>query len=134
MFFKQFVLIKNLNTKLNCLYYDFKWKNSPKEAGYNVHTFTFNPTDISHADSAVSLKECGASLNVILGDTNPFIINEPEEDQYDENDDPIPIEAYENENDNSKKDKYVIHVRTLVLRKLEVFWCDKSGRLKYMFV
>ncbi|GAJ00709.1 unnamed protein product, partial [marine sediment metagenome] len=37
------------------------------------------------------------------------------------------------END-SKKDKYFVHVRTMVTRKMEIFWDDKTGKLKYNII
>lgn len=113
--------------------YEFNWPNTPCEAGYNVYTNTFNPMEIQAVDNAVILKECGASLNVLLGDSNPFITAEDEEDYYDEKGDIIPKEAIDDLHDNSKKDKFIVHVRTLVMRKLEVFWNDKSESLKYVY-
>jgi hypothetical protein len=113
--------------------YDFDWPNTPREAGYNVYTYTFNPIEIQSADTAVVLKECGATLNVLLGDTNPFLNQDEEEEHYDENDELIPIEALEDNLDESKKDKYILHVRTIVMRKLEVYWSDSSSSLKYIF-
>lgn len=112
--------------------YDFSWPNTPKEEGYNTHTYTFNPINIQPADTAVILKKCGASLNITLGDTNPFLKSEPDEDHTDENGELIPIEALENEHEKYNRDKYIIHVRTLVARKMEVFWDDKIGSLKYI--
>ena len=112
--------------------YDFNWPNTPREAGYNVHTYTFNPIELQAADTAVILKECGASLSVLLSDTNPFLNQEDEEEYYDENGEVIPIEAIDNV-DESKKDKYIVHVRTVVMRKMEVYWNDKSESLKYIF-
>ena len=113
--------------------YDFNWPNIPREAGYNVHTYTFNPMEIQAADTAVILKECGATLNVWLGDTNPFIDQEEEDEHYDANNEIIPVEALDDTLDESKKDKYIVHVRALVVRKMEVYWSDKAGALKYVF-
>ena len=113
--------------------YDFNWPNTPREAGYNVHTFSFNPMEIQAIDTAVVLKECGATLTVLLGDTNPFIGEDEEEEYYDENGEAVPIEAMDDNQDDSKKDKYIVHVRTIVMRKLEVYWNDKSESLKYIF-
>lgn len=113
--------------------YDFNWANTPRESGYNVFTYTFNPSDLQNSDTAVVLKECGATLNVLLGDTNPFINQDEEDEHYDENNEPIPIEALENNLDQTKKDKYILHVRTVVIRKLEVYWSDKTASLKYNF-
>ena len=111
--------------------YDFNWPNTPREAGYNVHTYTFNPIELQSIDTAVILKECGATLTVLLGDTNPYIIPENEEEYYDEDGEVIPIEILET--DDTKKDKYNLHIRTVVMRKLEVYWNDKSESLKYVF-
>ena len=113
--------------------YENDWPNFPREAGYNVYTYTFNPTEIQSADNAVILKECGASLTVLLGDTNPFIRKDEEEEYHDENGEAIPVEALEDHVDDSKKDKYILHVRTVVTRKLEVFWDHKVGALRYIF-
>lgn len=113
--------------------YDHDFVNFPREAGYNVYTYTFNPNEIQHADTAVSLKDCAASLTVLLGDTNPFLNKDEEEEYHDENGEAIPVEALEDHIDESKKDKYVLHVRTIVARKLEVFWNDKVGALRYIF-
>ena len=113
--------------------YDFSWENTPCEAGYNVHTYTFNPNDIQNADTAVNLKECGATLTVLLGDTNPFINKDEEKEYYNDDGEVIPIEALEDHQDESKKDKFIVHVRTIVTRKLEIFWNDKTSSLKYIF-
>ena len=113
--------------------FDWDWPNTPCEAGYNVHTYTFNPNDIQNADTAVNLKECGATLTILLGDTNPFINKDEEKEYYNEDGEVIPIEALENEQDDGRKDKYNLHVRTIVTRKLEVYWNDKSSSLKYIF-
>ena len=112
--------------------YDFNWPNTPREAGYNVHTYTFNPVELQSADTAIILKECGASLSVLLGDTNPFLQEEDEDEFYDENGEAIPIEAIDNV-DEAKKDRYIVHVRSVVMRKMEVYWNDKSESLKYVF-
>lgn len=112
--------------------YDFNWPNFPREAGYNVFTYTFNPMDIQNADSAVILKECGATLNILLGDTNPFVNQEEEEEHYDEDGSLIPVEALTEDSEN-KKDRYIVHVRTVIVKKLEVSWNDKSDSLKYIF-
>ena len=114
---------------------DFEWPNYPKEEGYNVFTYTFDPVNISHSDNAVVLKECNAQLVVSLGDTNPFLQIEQEDEETDENGEAIPIEALENDDYESyKKDRYNIHVRTIVTRKLEVYWDDKAKTVKYVFV
>ena len=113
--------------------FDYDWPNSPCEAGYNVHTYTFNPNDIQNADTAVNLKECGATLTVLLGDTNPFINKDEEKEYYNDDGEVIPIEALEDHQDESKKDKFIVHVRTVVTRKLEVYWNDKNSSLKYIF-
>lgn len=115
--------------------YDFDWGNTPREPGYNVFTYTFEPTSIQFADTAVILKECGASLIITLGDTNPFLNGDIEKEHTDENGEVIPVEALEdNDTESSRKDKYIIHVRTLVSRKLEVYWSDKDNALKYNFI
>lgn len=110
--------------------YDFNFPNTPNETGYNVHTYTFNPMEIQSADTSVVLKECGATLTVLLEDTNPFL-TEDDEDDYDENGEIILKELIEND---SKKDKYFVHVRTMVTRKMEIFWDDKTGKLKYNII
>ncbi len=113
--------------------FDFSWNNVPREAGYNVHTFSFNPMEIQSADTAVNLKECGATLNVLLADTNPFLKHDDEEEHHNEDGELIPIEALEDHIDDSKKDRYIVHVRTVVIRKMEVYWSDKVSALKYVF-
>ncbi|GAG94035.1 unnamed protein product, partial [marine sediment metagenome] len=114
-------------------YFDFNWPKAPKEAGYNVHSYVYNPSDIQNADNAVILKECGASLIVTLNDTDPFIIPEEEKEYYDEDGEPIPVESIKKDKDNSDKDKYIVYIITVNIRKLEVYWDDKTGSLKYIF-
>ena len=113
--------------------FEFNWPNVPREAGYNVYTFTFNPMEIQSADTAVDLKGCGATLNVLLGDTNPFLKHDEEEEHYNEDGELIPVEALDDHIDDSKKDRYIVHVRTVVIRKMEVYWSDKVSALKYVF-
>lgn len=115
-------------------FFDWNWPKAPKESGYNVHTYVYNPSEIQNADNAVILKECGASLHVTLNDTDPFMIPEEEQEYYDEDGDPIPIESLKKDANNYKKDKYVIHVINVISRKLEVYWDDKSESLKYVFI
>ena len=114
---------------------DFEWPNFPKEEGYNVYSYGFDPVNIDHSDTAVILKDCNAQLVVTLGDTNPFSKIEQEDEETDDNGEIIPIEALENDDyENFKKERYVIHVRTVVTRKLEVYWDDKSKIVKYNFL
>jgi hypothetical protein len=113
--------------------FDFPWENTPCEDGYNVHTYTFNPNDIQNADTAVNLKECGASLTVLLNDTNPFLNKDEEKEYYNEDGEVIPVEALEDHIDESKKDKFILHVCTVVTRKMEIFWNEKTSSLKYIF-
>jgi len=110
--------------------YDFNWPNTPNESGYNVHTNTFNPVEIQSADTSVVLKECGATLSILLEDTNPFL-TEDDEDSYDENGEIILKELREDE---TKKDKYNIHARIMVIRKMEIYWDDKTRRLEYNII
>lgn len=115
-------------------YYDFDWGGTPKEAGYNIFTYSFNPTDLQHADNAVILGNCGATLIVTLGDTDPFVSVKEKEEYTDEKGELIPAEALDLNTDESNKDKYIIHVRTVILRKLEVYWDSRQDAIKYEFI
>jgi hypothetical protein len=112
-------------------FYDFEWPNFPKEPGYNCFTYSFQPDNIQYADNAVVLEKCGATLNVTLGDTDPFASGELEEEITDESGKPILKEEIEDNEDESKKDKYIVHVRTSIIRKLEVSWDSHSKSVKY---
>ena len=115
-------------------FYDYNWPNFPREPGYNVFTYTFEPNTLEYADNAVVLGKCGATLNVTLGDTDPFLTDETVEQYMDENGNPILKEELEDDQDDSKKDKYIVHVRTVVIRKLEVFWDPHLKSVKYKFL
>lgn len=106
----------------------------PFEPGFNVKTFSFTPGFYQKADNAIILKNCGATLNITLGDTNPFLSTEEIKEYVDEtNGELIPIEAVESEQNEEKKDKYIVHVRTVYMRKLEIYWDNKEIKLKYEF-
>ena len=124
--------VSHVHFDLSEPYYFFP--GEPSEDGYNAFTFQLHPNLIQTADNAVILKKCGASLEVTLGDTNPF--SQPEEDKeyQDDNGDFVPVEALEDDDDKMKRDKYTVHVRTVVMKKMEVFWSDKDNALKYIFV
>ena len=109
--------------------YDLNWPTTPTEQGYNVFTYTFNPSDMQNSDVAVMLKQCGAVLRVKLGNTDPFLQNK---DELDDSDD-IPIEARPGYSENMEKEKYRLFVRVVVLRKMEVTWSEKKGALEYFF-
>ena len=105
----------------------------PCDAGYNGYSFMHKPQNIQTADNAVILNKCGAILEVILGDTNPFSKPEEEKEYYDEDGNAIPSELLEDDVDIiSKKDKYTVHVRVVVMRKMEVSWDEKKNCLKYI--
>ncbi len=108
--------------------YDLKWPTTPTEQGYNVFTYTFNPSEILMSDNAVLLKQCGAILKVQLGNTDPYLQNS---DNLDDSDD-VPIEAKPGYAENIEKEKYRLHVRVVVLRKMEVYWSEKKGGLEYI--
>ena len=80
------------------------------------------------------LEPLDASLHIKLGDTDPFLsIDEPEE-EYDEDGNIIPVEALEKDKQYHDKDKYIVHVRALVYKKLEINWNEKEKRLKYLIM
>ena len=110
--------------------FDFNWPSSPHEGGYNAWTLTNNPPELIGTDTAALLKECGAVLVVQLGDTNPFLNRDEEGEFYDETGMLIPKEALE-DNDLSKRDKYNIHVRIVVIKKLETVWSEKNQSMIY---
>ena len=110
--------------------YDY-FPGEPNEPGYNCYTFTYNPSLISMADNATILKKNGASLEVTLGNTNPFIEPEEEQEHEDEEGNLIPVEALEDGEDNIHRDKYHVHVRTVVERKMTVYWNENKNCLKY---
>lgn len=107
----------------------------PCDAGYNGFTYQFKPDQIQTADNGVILKKCGAVLEVKLGDTSPFSKPEEEKEYEDENGNAIPTELLEEDDDViAKKDKYMVHVRVVVIRKMEVSWDDKKNCLRYITV
>jgi len=115
---------------------DLKWPTTPTEEGYNAHTYNFVPKNINTCDTAVVLKECGASLVVRIGNSDPFLHEncDDEEDadvSGDNSIESIPIEAVE-ESRSDVKDKFMLHVRMIVIRKMEVYWSDKSNSLEYI--
>ena len=114
--------------------YDFDFPSAPREPGYNLYVFSFEPRRINPSDNLVILKNCKAELNVTLGDTNPFLIKNDEDEYYDDNNQAIPIEALEDdEHAKSQREKYIVHVRVVFTRRLEVFWDNKANKLKYVF-
>lgn len=114
--------------------YDFDFPNAPREHGYNLYVFAFEPRRINPSDNLVVLKSCKAELNVTLGDTNPFLIKNDEEEYYDDNNQAIPIEALEDdEHSLSQKEKYIVQVRVVFTRRLEVYWDEKVNKLRYVF-
>ena len=115
-------------------FYDFDWPNFPREPGYNAFTYSFHPNNLQSADNAVILGKCGATLKITLGDTNPFSNSGKDDQLTDENGNLILKEELEDLQDETKKDKYIIHVRTMVIRKLEVYWDANAKRVKYNFV
>ncbi len=109
-------------------------KSAPDQAGYNVHVFGYDLTTLN-ADTAMVLEPLNASLHIKLDDTNPFLTIEEPKEEYDEDGEVIPIEALENDNsDETDKDKYIIHVRALVYKKLEMSWNKKDERIKYLML
>lgn len=112
--------------------WDF-FPSAPSEPGYNAMSYSYDPKSLN-ADTAIVLESLNASLHVKLGNTDPFkSIETPEEGEYDEDGEIIPIEALPNSNVSvSNKDKYIIHVRALVYKKLEINWNGKDERLEYL--
>jgi hypothetical protein len=108
-------------------------KSAPAEPGYNMYSFGYDLTTLN-SDTAIVLEPLNASLHVKLGDTNPFLTMEEEEDAYDEDGNLIPKELLKDRYDIGnalEDDKYIIHVRALVYKKLEMSWIEKDKRLKY---
>jgi hypothetical protein len=111
-----------------------RFPKSPYEAGYNSYTYTYSPIDIQKVDIGVIPKATGTSINVVLEDTNPYLLAEEDQEYYDDDGEPIPKEALEDTNDQSKKDKYIVHIRAVFSRKMEIYWDEKDTRLKYVYV
>ena len=109
-------------------------ESAPSEPGYNVHSFGYELTSLN-ADTAMVLEPLNASLHVKLGNTDPFLsIDEPNE-EYDEHGEIIPVEAFEKDEEQSgEKDRYIVHVRALVYKKLEMSCNEKEKRLKYVML
>ena len=103
--------------------WDF-FPSAPAEPGYNAWTLGYEMTSLN-ADTAIVLGKMNASLHIKLGDTNPF--NTIEDDNSDD-DDLIPIETLQKDN----KNKYIIHVRALVSKKMTMEWNEKERCLKYL--
>src|SRR5581483_5311977 len=112
--------------------YDF-FPKAPFEAGFNVKTFAFSPGVYQKADNAIVLEKCGATLNITLNDTDPFLSPEENKEYVDETGEFIPVEVLEDNQKEEKKEKYIVHVRTVYMRKLEVYWDNKDSKLKYEF-
>lgn len=109
--------------------WDF-FPSAPAEPGYNVYPFCFEPSTLN-ADTAIVLDPLNVSLQIKLGDTDPFksIDDDDEEEEYDEDGEIIPPEV-KVINDNTKE-RYLIHVRAIVYKKVETVWDDKAKKLKY---
>ncbi len=76
-----------------------------------------------------------ASLHIKLKDTDPFQSFEEPEKTYAEDGEAIPIEALEESQISDKhRQKYLIHVRALVYKKLVMSWNDKTKSLKYLML
>lgn len=104
----------------------------PSDPGYNCFTYQYKPSQIQSADNAVILVKCGASLEVVLGDTDPFSKPEEEREYRDGEGNLLPKEAIEHIEDNSNKPKYDIHVRVVMEKKMDVFWDEKKNKLSFV--
>jgi hypothetical protein len=102
--------------------WDF-FPSAPNEPGYNAYAFGYEMTTLN-VDTAIVLEPLNAALYVRLGDTDPF--KTIDEDEDDSDDDTVPEEIPE-----SEKSKYLIHVRALVYKKLEISWNGKD-KMKYL--
>jgi len=108
--------------------------SAPSEPGYNAHCYCYEPTTLN-ADTAIVLEPLNASLHIKLKDTDPFQSFEEPEETYAEDGEAIPIEALEESQISDKhRQKYLIHVRALVYKKLVMSWNDKTKSLKYLML
>ncbi len=113
--------------------WDF-FPSAPAEPGYNAYTFGYEPTTLN-ADTAIVLEPLNASLHIKLGDTDPFKTIEEEEDEYDDDGEIVPPEALlDNHLAENQRSRYLIHVRALVYKKLEMSWSEKGKCLKYIMM
>jgi hypothetical protein len=111
--------------------WDF-FPSAPSEFGYNAFSFGYEPTTLN-ADTAIVLEPLNASLHVRLADTDPFKSFDEPEEEYTEDGEMVPVEAIEDElAEKDKNSKYLIHVRALVYKKLEISWNEKDKCLKYL--
>lgn len=108
--------------------------SAPSEPGYNGYSLGFEQGTLN-ADTAIVLDSLTATLHIKLGDTDPFrTIEEPDEEIADDGD-LIPVEALvENQTSSVEKNKYIIHVRALVYKKLIVSWNEKDKAQKYLLL
>ena len=102
--------------------------SAPSDPGYNGYSFGHEQGTLN-ADTAIILNDLDASLHITLKDNDPFKIREDDEDS---GEDIIPIE--ESGEKNLNKDKYIIHVRGYVYKKLISSWDEKNKSMKYLVI
>ena len=104
--------------------------SAPADPGYNAFPIGYNQTTLN-SDVALVFEPLGASLHIKLDNTDPFEnIEDLDENIEDDDSDIIPTEALE-ESTMMSKNKYIVHVRGLVYKKLIFNWDDKAKTFKY---
>jgi len=113
--------------------YDF-FPSAPTDPGYHVYTFSYDPVG-NNADSSVDIDNLNASLNLKLGDTDIFKSVEETLEEFDEEGNIIPVEALEEDEAYlMRKEQYIVHVRLVVYKKLEIQWSNEENKLKYLII
>lgn len=101
--------------------WDF-FPSAPCEPGYNAYAYGHELTTLN-VDTAVVLEPLNACLKIKLGNSDPF-------ENMDNNEESGSEDITADENININKDRYIIHVRALVYKKLEINWI--GDKMKYL--
>jgi hypothetical protein len=104
----------------------------PEEAGYNAYSFAYDSTSL-HADTAIVLEGLNASLGLKLGNTNPFRDSSFKDTVYDVDNEAIPVEALD-DGLSSSSPKFNVHVKMLVIKKLQIVWNQDREKINYHIV
>ena len=113
--------------------YDF-FSSAPCEPGYHVYTFSSEPNTIN-SDTTVDISTLNSTLVLKVGDTNIFKSFDTVTEELDEEGQAIPIEALEEDKAYLlKREQFIVHVRLVVYKKLEMTWSKEEGKLKYNLV
>jgi hypothetical protein len=106
--------------------------SAPCESGYNTIPLNYNSGNLN-VDTSVVLNPLNATLHVKLGDSNPLNAVDETEINHQHHGKIIPVEALDDDTAYiNNRNRYIIHVRILVYKKLEMSWNKDAKCIKYI--